>query len=401
MAARGQRWSLSISPLGALERFAAAAARVVPVSVAVRAVVDPHAGVEAEADVTVRAGTTGAATVTWLLNAGFRTEGASLDGRRCELGVLPTPLGKVIRCRLPRRLAPDDEATVRLRYGGAPRPGAGVAWIGSGGAELGLFSLWYPFMYGSDALPSMDVEATVPAAWNVATGGEPAGEEPATWGRRRLRFVDANPVPMAGLVAGPWDAHTRARDGVEVSVLAPPPAAARPERIAETLDWAHDALAVYRRRFGPFPYRHTWVYLRPRQAPPVSTAVAGGVMLARHRWGGGRDEIDRAALVAHEIAHHWWGLQARPGPRDGGWMFVESLAEWASILAVGDILGPGAATEKLRRNRAWYREASAGLGLRERPLAGIRAADLPIRNYTAVLYCRVSLFFAALDEAVG
>jgi hypothetical protein len=59
-------------------------------------------------------------------------------------------------------------------------------------------------------------------------------------------------------------------------------------------------------------------------------------------------------IMAHEVAHQWWGLQLSPAPMEGAGLLVESLATYSAMQVVEETLGYGHLLKYLAQMRQEY-----------------------------------------------
>ena len=97
------------------------------------------------------------------------------------------------------------------------------------------------------------------------------------------------------------------------------------------------SLGYYSEHFGPYQYRELRIVEFPRyqsfaRAHPHTIIFSeGGAFLTRIDSG----EVDRPFfVVAHEVAHQWWGAQVIPTSAPGAGMVSESLAMYSSMMVL-------------------------------------------------------------------
>lgn len=102
-----------------------------------------------------------------------------------------------------------------------------------------------------------------------------------------------------------------------------------------------DSLAYYETFLGPYPHDHLEVVMVPRSA---SQGLSGFISLSTTLFYGSRSwneylgAKDRRAVVAHEVAHQWWGhVVSTSGYRDH-WL-DEALANYSSVSWAKTVLG--------------------------------------------------------------
>ena len=138
------------------------------------------------------------------------------------------------------------------------------------------------------------------------------------------------------------------------------------------------SLDYYTAQFGPYPYR----FLRSSSSPATSSAwasteaassPAGEGFFLLDPQGDGFDAIFE--IVAHEMAHQWWGMQLKPAFAEGGGVISESLAWYSAMQVVKNVKG----REALRRFMSFMREPNPWPPMRT-GLPLLRAMD-PWANY--------------------
>jgi hypothetical protein len=119
---------------------------------------------------------------------------------------------------------------------------------------------------------------------------------------------------------------------------------------------AQASLAYYSREFGPYPYSHFRVLERPgpgrgMHAEPMTIDYQEGYTLMNPAPGG----LDLPYhIMAHEVAHQWWGLLFSPAAVEGAGLLVESLATYSAMQVVEETLGYGHLRRYLSQMRQEY-----------------------------------------------
>ncbi|HYH79199.1 MAG TPA: hypothetical protein VEX86_05360 [Longimicrobium sp.] len=218
-------------------------------------------------------------------------------------------------------------------------------------------------------------------------------------GRRYFHYV--TDVPIRNDVAffsaayavreARWSPSTGRGRPVDIQVLHHPGHAWNAERMVHGV---RASLDYHTRRFGPYPHGQIRLVEEPGEdislhAFPVNISFREGFAIMRPELD--PREIDFPfAVVAHEVAHQWWGNQLLPADVEGAPLLTESLAWYSALGVVEEAHGP----EHLRRLLAMMREAY---------LSPRARASLPLLRATDrfIAYRKGPFAMYALREYVG
>lgn len=279
------------------------------------------------------------------------------------------------------------DARVRRELGLPPRPdarplGGAAARRDAAGRE------WTTF------------EATVgTAADQVAVA---PGRLRETWtegGRRYVRYATDGPVKNAyAIFSARYDVR-RARwepptgsPAVQIEVYHHP---SHTYNVDRTVRAVRASLDYYTRHFGPYPHRQLRVVEVPRHAN-FAYAYPGTVSLGEGfgflaRVDSGRHLDTPFLVVAHEVAHQWWGHGVAPADVEGAPVLTEVLAQYSALAVLEETYGPAMARRFLDLARIEYLNRRTG---REAPL-------LRVGEDANVVYRRGALAMHALQGYVG
>jgi hypothetical protein len=197
---------------------------------------------------------------------------------------------------------------------------------------------------GSKTRPmTTELEVTVPADYQVFSGGVRSPEIRSAAGVTHRFHQDSPQYPSAAILVGKW--KTLRSDGpTEVILHVLPEHAANAKHMMQV---ARDAFNFYQKTYGPLP--------RPLRAINIveipaeyqfAQATPGGLIAVGESMGFTSDfdstrsttaNFDQATdpimhFVAHEIAHFWWGHALVAAPREGEKLLVEATAEYSALL---------------------------------------------------------------------
>jgi ABC-2 type transport system permease protein len=201
----------------------------------------------------------------------------------------------------------------------------------------------------------------------VGTSGDQIAIAPGTlrrtWtegGRRYFHYVADVPINnrYAVFSAGyavheaRWnDPSTSSGQVVAIQIYHHPGHAATLDRMVASV---RASLEHFTRQFGPYPYSYLRLIENPTRgmgAHAEATTVDYGVGFSLLNPGDGNFDLV-FAVVAHEVAHQWWGMQVTPAYVEGAGLLDESLATYSAMQLVENALGP----EHLRRYVLFMRE---------------------------------------------
>lgn len=239
---------------------------------------------------------------------GLRTGRVRMDGAPARFAAGP----RVLRVTPGRTIAPGERFAVEVTYGGAPAPRRS-RWGTVGWEELTDGALvagqpigaptWFPCNDRPDARARMRMAITVDDGYAVAATGV-GGATARRGGRVTTTFT--SDVPTATYLAAVHVGRYRTRplvgsgDGVipPVSVTAPPALTSAADRAFATVP---DMLRLFDRLFGPYPQEACSLVVTADELEIPLEAQGLAVF--------GMNHLVPAAqrLVAHELAHQWFG----------------------------------------------------------------------------------------------
>jgi hypothetical protein len=324
-----------------------------------------------------------------------------------------------LRVPLPAPVNPGESVEIGLTFASTvPADSTGSYGIFSRDTGNGSWVLadWYPILAVWEeedgwALPEVtafgdptyapsafyDVRVTAPDDLQLVATGVLATESNES-GAVARRFV-AGPARDFVLVADDDNAPLSQEVDDTLLTLWTPPALA-PAIAAQTLADATDALRFYNQRFGPYPAREVdVVQIDPSGALGIAWAgllfLDGPALLSTY---GEHDPEGLATVVAHEVAHLWWGILVG-GDSNKHAYIQEGLATVSSLLYLKETLGTEVASAELD---AWVTGPAFDL-----LTAGDAVVDTPVTAgddptiWSAAAYGKGSLGFLAIREEIG
>src|SRR5262249_12362269 len=150
--------------------------------------------------------------------------------------------------------------------------------------------------------------------------------------RRQIRELD-KPTDFFGFEIGKFKIveRTIGHVALQIGFLSDQRTASEADR-EKTIATIADALAIYEQKFGPYPL-DTLSVATTRYG--FAQGFLGFVTLADGIVQGialdGTDALDQRRIVAHELAHQWWGNLVG-WARDGDVWLSESLANYSASI---------------------------------------------------------------------
>src|SRR5262245_48023769 len=259
--------------------------------------------------------------------------------------------GNVLRVQLPHASVAGEHQFITVAYHGAPA--SGLRLMKNKYDEWSAFSDNWP-NHAREWLPTIDHPydkatsefiVTAPAAYQVVANGLLKEEVDLPDGRRTTHWQQSVPIASwlnalgverfavrhAGMVEGvelqTWVAHQDADVGRQYFEVP-----------------ARQALEFYSEHIGPYPYE--------KLANVAAAGVNGGMELASAIFYGERgvSSTPASSLVAHEIAHQWFGDSVTEKDWDEVWL-SEGFATYFALLFTEHYSGRDAFVGGLKSSR--------------------------------------------------
>lgn len=281
------------------------------------------------------------------------------DGRTLDHAVA----GEVVTVRFAEPLARAAEATVAIHYHGRPDGGLHFRGAAAGAEDPQVFSHgqpsgtrgWIPVWDEPNDRASFEGRFTVGHGLTALSNGQLLSVEPAEGDVRTFhwRFERTLPTYLIAVAVGRFECHAEEVEGVRLESWVPRGTA--PARVARAFGETARMLAFFAERLDePFPYRrYAQVAVRDFVAAGMENAtltIVDDVLL--------RDEAadlagDPRLLVAHELAHQWFGDLVTCL----GWQHLWLNEAWASFLELeyqGHVAGAASRALWFERYREVY-----------------------------------------------
>ncbi len=237
------------------------------------------------------------------------------------------------------------------------------------------------------------VTMTVPATMTVIASGSVVGTTDNTDGTKTIQSVGA---PMRdfdlNVTAQLQKASTTVGEVTVNSYFEPGDSVGG----NDALKWASDALQVYIKRFGSYPYRKLDVVETPTIAGGIEYPTVVAIARALYKDNRNREFFEFA--VAHEVAHQWWYGVVGDDQVNTPWV-DESLAQYSALIYMEDVHGQVAAQTVLRGTFQGMYNQAKNAGHDTAVNQPVSAFDE--QNYSAIVYGKGPLFYDALRKQMG
>lgn len=242
-----------------------------------------------------------------------------------------------------------DEAGARKAYGLSPRP-ATPSLYNIEAREYAIFpeQISFEAVVGTDPDQKVVAPGTLRQSWTKN-------------GRRYFHYVTDAPIRNEysffsanyAVHEGKWTPTPAPGQEVSIQVYNPQ---GLPENAERMLRSARASLDYYSKQFGAYPYRQLRFVAHPsysfgNHAAPINITTEEGFFLLNPKADPrGFDLV--TAVVAHEVAHQWWGNMLRQASIEGAGLLTESLAWYSAMGVLEDEYG----SEHLQKLLGFLRE---------------------------------------------
>jgi ABC-2 type transport system permease protein len=169
--------------------------------------------------------------------------------------------------------------------------------------------------------------------------------------------------------------------------------------VAKMVKAVRKALDYCSTNFGPYPHKQARILEFPRisssaQAFPGSMPYSEGIGFIANL--SKPDDIDKVHyVIAHEMAHQWWGHQVMGARMQGATLLSETLAQYSALMIMEKEYGRDMMHKFLGYEMDLYLRARGGEMLKERPMLMVESAQ----NY--IHYNKGSVVMYYLKEMIG
>lgn len=256
--------------------------------------------------------------------------------------VRTTPQRAEVRFPQPLRVGTEVDVSFEFRSGGDSCPVVVTPQC----AYARCHGDWYPQPLEGSVVAPGTTRVNVPEDWRTLANGSLADSR-VEEGRRIETWKSEVPTARS-FVAGPYSVRRFSDKGSTVVTYL----LGEDTRIATKYgEGMQRILRVLEARFGSYPFETCTLVEIPDDVAAWKGAAENGLIFV------GSSELRspdvNTALIAHEVAHQWWGNYV--GSRNPAALMVdEALAQYGVVLAIEALEGEQAATEFLRFSRTGY-----------------------------------------------
>ena len=237
------------------------------------------------------------------------------------------------------------DATVELAFDYDGMPATGLFSLGSNRLDLkevllNVDSFWFP--NDAHSFFTADVTVTLPTDLTIVQNGTPATRI-QRGDIQVVHWLSERPIAGLALVAGAYTASQLESGEVTYRVYLPPSVQLDADRVLKMM---RDTTETLTDHYGSAGYRTVTLFVS--RALRRGFNDGSGLMGLSLRYFRAGDY--GFALVAHEIAHNWWGSTVAAkwlSPGSGGEWLVEGFAEFSSLVATEAAYGTEALTRRL------------------------------------------------------
>lgn len=235
---------------------------------------------------------------------------------------------------------------------------------------------------------------SAPARFDLATSGIILSRT-REGARYRYEVVSAPTRDLALVWMEGYQAHTTEVDGVLLHHWCPPEAKVATATILHT---AREAMLLFNKRFGPYPFKELEIVVVPL-AQPSGLEYPQLILLDEAVYQNPNEPDLLEFVVAHQMAYQWWYITVSSDRVVSPWQ-DEALAHWSVLLWLEETEGLGAAARyrrELERNVTMFAANAADEPL-DQPLARF---DGRREGYHIFVQSRGALFLYTLRTTLG
>lgn len=328
------------------------------------------------------------------LNSGFKIknvkrEGVNLKFQRWKISGVFISLYWVY---LDRELLNREKFTLDIEYQGKP-----VSFSSSfdkNGVEMDIYSFFYPTVFFENFFTA-NLSITVPEN-QTAIGNGILYKIESDNNTKTYHYKTMTPLPVMSIISGNFLSKKGYLREKTISVYYHPD---YEDIIPKIIEYSSYILDFFENKFGILPCKNLTIVQTKRvnsscySSSSVVVINQGTIDFIKKEQE--NFEINLFALLAHELSHQFWGNLVAPDIKEG-WVLVEGLAEYSSLLAIENKFGKEKFRERLNYDYNIYLNYLKNVK-KEKPLS---KSYLFLEN-TVPLYYKGALVFNMIRNTVG
>ena len=324
-------------------------------------------------------------------------EAGALDVREVRIDDDPAEFSKegsrlVVR---PSRPLPEGRTlSIHLQYAGQPKYGLEFSAQPPQVYTIFSTSQWMVCLDEPAARATLDLSVLLPAGFLATGSGVALAPEAQADGRMLFRWRQDAPVPSFtyGFAGGPWRQVRGTQDGLALRFLSAGKDETQLQRVfSDTAHAVHFMTQKAGRSMQSPSYEQVLV------ASTIGQEAAGFALLSEDYGDRVLADPSAAGLIAHELAHQWWGVAITCTDWGHFWL-NEGMATFMAAAWLGDRFGPDA----YARAVAGWKTRVARLEAEGKDHALVYASwKRPSADDRAVVYTRGAYVLHLLREELG
>jgi len=338
-----------------------------------------------------------------------------IDGEKRQLFFMQDKLRGLLYVRFLQPLEKDQKVVFDVFYRGALEPPPPTSEIlassrwrgqlpGTDGLMYGRAASWYPTLFEEDYFFSR-LRISLPLGFEcIANGALISKESLADTGGSSYVFETWKPVKGLAFFAGGFREEAKDDDAFPpISVfISEKLRSSRRDLLAD----AREIVRFYAKIFGPYPYEKLSVIQRAGTSIGGYSPASFILLNEAEKETDGlnvkeiRSPVDlpqyREFIMAHEIAHQWWGQAVTGATYHDQWL-SEGLAQYAAIRFLESRYGNAERSELLKKSVSWAKKMSV-----YGPITlGARLSFLDFQAFQAVVYGKACVALSLLSDLIG
>jgi aminopeptidase N len=283
--------------------------------------------------------------ILFFLNSGFKIENIKMgnENLKFQRWKIPKVFISLYWVYLEREFNSGEKFTLTIEYSGIPVSFS--SGFEKDSFEMDIYSFFYPVVF-SENFFTANISLNVPKNQIAITNGVLYKVE-LNQNTKTYHYKTVSKIPVMSIVSGEFLEKKNYSEEKIISIYYYPE---YEDIISKISEYSFYILKFFEEKFGKIPHNNLKIILTKRINAPCyassSLVVINKASIDFIKKDAENFEIDLFALLAHEISHQFWGNLVAPDIKEG-WVLVEGLAEYSSLLALEDKFGKEKFKERL------------------------------------------------------